>query len=200
MSPKVLIATRNKGKLREYASLLAGAPFELTDLDTEGIGLDIEETGSTLEENAALKATGYSEFTEYPVLADDSGLEVDALGGAPGASSARYAGEGASDSDRISLLLSNLQGVPPEKRTARFRAVIVIARRGKNLGQVEGVCEGIITTQPSGSSGFGYDPVFYLPDKGKTMAELSMDEKNEISHRGRAARSALGFLRSYYRV
>ncbi len=194
MIPRLLLATRNAGKAREYSRLLAGSPFDLTTLDAEGIPGDVEESGKTFRENACLKAAGYDVDERCLVLADDSGLEVDALGGAPGPLSARFAGEGASDAERVDLLLSRLQGVPPEARSARFRCVIAIASGRKVVGLCEGVCEGVISLQPRGSRGFGYDPVFYLPDLKKTMAELTLDEKNRVSHRARAAREAVSFL------
>jgi len=197
VKPKLLLATRNRAKVREYRLLLQDAPLELTDLAREGIGGEVSETGLTLEENARLKAVGYAVGNGFLVLADDSGLEVDALGGGPGPLSARYAGEGASDTGRIDFLLSRLEGIPWEKRSARFRSMIAIAHRLKIVGMCEGVCEGIITFEPKGDQGFGYDPVFYLPELGRTMAELSMEEKNRVSHRGKAAQRAVEFLKEY---
>ena len=194
MIPKLLLATRNPGKLREYSLLFQNAPFQLTTLDEEGIDLEVEEKGRTLQENAELKAAGYAINSRLLVVADDSGLEVDALEGGPGPLSARYAGEGASDRERIMLLLSRLQGVPWEKRLARFRCVIAIGSTSKIVGLCEGECPGVIGFEPRGDQGFGYDPVFYLPELGKTMAELSLDEKNRVSHRGAAARKALQVL------
>jgi len=194
MIPKLLLATRNPGKLREYSLLFQNAPFQLTTLDEEGIDLEVEEKGRTLQENAELKAAGYAINGRLLVVADDSGLEVDALEGGPGPLSARYAGEGASDRERIMLLLSRLQGVPWEKRLAQFKCVIAIGSVSKVVGLCEGECPGIIGFEPRGNQGFGYDPVFYLPELGKTMAELSLDEKNRVSHRGGAARKALQVL------
>ena len=194
MSPKLLLATRNPGKLREYSLLFQNAPFQLTTLDEEGIDLEVEEKGLTLQENAELKAAGYAIDSRFLVVADDSGLEVDALEGGPGPLSARYAGEGASDRERIMLLLSRLQGVPWEKRLAHFRCVIAIGSTSKIVGLCEGECPGIISFELRGNQGFGYDPIFYLPELGMTMAELSLDEKNRLSHRGGAARKALQVL------
>ena len=194
MIPKLLLATRNAGKAREFSLLLEGSPFELTTLDAEGITGDIEESGRTFQENACLKAAGYALDERYLVMADDSGLEVDALGGAPGPLSARFGGEGASDADRVNLLLSRLRGVPPEARSARFRCVIAVASGRKVVGLCEGVCEGVISLEARGSAGFGYDPVFYLPELKKTMAELTLEEKNRVSHRARAAREAVRVL------
>jgi XTP/dITP diphosphohydrolase len=192
--PKLLLATRNAGKAREYSLLLQHSPFELTTLDAEGIEQDIQESGKTFQENASLKAVGYAVDDRFLVMADDSGLEVDALGGAPGPLSARFGGEGASDRDKVNLLLSRLQGVPWEKRSARFRCVIAIAFQGKVVGLCEGVCEGVISLEAEGEQGFGYDPVFYLPELHKTMAELSLEEKNRLSHRAKAAEKAVQFL------
>lgn len=196
MIPKLLLATRNQGKIREYSLLLQGAPFPLTSLTAEEIDDEVAESGDTFERNAELKALHYASDDRYLVLADDSGLEVDALGGLPGPMSRRFAGEGASDAQRIARLLRELDSVPGEKRTARFRCVIAIARLGKVVELCEGECRGIIVSEPRGRHGFGYDPVFYIPDLGKTMAELPMEEKNRVSHRGQAARRALEVLRN----
>ncbi len=188
MTPlRLLIATHNKGKLREYRRLLADLPVELTYLDEVGITEDVPETGSTFEENAIQKATAYARMSGMLTLADDSGLEVDALGGEPGIHSARYAGPGATDEDRIRKLLNALADVPLEKRTARFRCVIAVATPRGEVYTAEGEVEGLITDTPRGQHGFGYDPVFFLPDRGCTMAELPPEEKNRISHRARAA-------------
>ena len=194
MIPKLLLATRNAGKAREYSLLLQRSPFQLTTLDAEGIQEDIQESGKTFQENACLKAVGYAVDARFLVMADDSGLEVDALGGAPGPLSARFGGKGASDRDKVNLLLSRLRGVPWEKRSARFRCVIAIAAERKVIGLCEGVCEGIISLEAEGEQGFGYDPVFYLPKLHKTMAELSLEEKNRLSHRAKAAEKAVQFL------
>ena len=194
MIPKLLLATRNAGKAREYSLLLQRSPFPLTTLDAEGIQEDVTESGKTLQENACLKAAGYAVDNRFLVIADDSGLEVDALGGAPGPLSARFGGKGASDADKVNLLLSRLHGVPWEERTARFRCVIAIASERKVIGLCEGVCEGIISFEAEGSQGFGYDPVFYLPELDKTMAQLTLKQKNKVSHRARAAQKALHVL------
>ncbi len=195
MIPKLLLATRNAGKAREYSLLLQRSPFELTTLDAEGIQEDVTESGKTLQENARLKAVGYAVDDRFLVMADDSGLEVDALGGAPGPRSARFAGKGASDRDKVNLLLSKLRGVPWEERSARFRCVIAIASERKVIGLCEGVCEGIISFEAEGDQGFGYDPVFYLPELDKTMAELTLEEKNKVSHRAKAAEKAVPVLK-----
>ena len=192
---RLLIATHNAGKARELTSLLAGCPFALTTLAELGVTEDVHEVGASLEENAGLKATAYARLTGLGTLADDSGLEVDALGGEPGPLSSRYAGEGATDAQRIAYLLEKLDNVPEDKeRTARFRSVIAIAWPGRALELHTGVCHGRIARRPRGHFGFGYDPIFYLPELGVTMAELPPDEKDRISHRGKAARKAVAAL------
>ena len=194
MTRKLLVATHNPGKVREYRELLAGLPLEVTYLDAEGITLEVAETGETFAENAVQKATAYARASGLWTWADDSGLEVDALGGAPGVCSARYAGAGASDADRYRKLLAALAGVPWARRTARFRCTVAIARPEGEVWTTDGVCEGIIAFGPAGANGFGYDPVFYLPEHGATMAQLPAEMKNQISHRGRAARKAAALL------
>ena len=191
---KLLVATNNKGKLEEYRSLLAGIPFEMVSPAEARICLEVKESGKTFEDNATLKARAFAAVSGLLTLADDSGLEVDALGGEPGVMSARYAGEGASDAQRVQYLLSKLKDVPPEKRTARFRCVIAIAAPEGNVRLCAGECRGTIISEPRGGHGFGYDPVFYFPELGKTMAELPMEVKNRISHRGRAAAEARKIL------
>jgi len=191
---KLLIATRNRGKKREYARLLQGLEVELIALDDLGVTKTIKEDGASYTENALLKARGYAAATGLLTLADDSGLEVDALDGAPGVLTARYAGEGATDEQRYSLLLEQLKDVPHEHRTARFRCVIALAWPDGRVEITEGVCEGRITREPRGEHGFGYDPVFYVPEYGCTMAELPPEIKNRISHRARAAAVASEIL------
>jgi len=188
LRPKLLLATNNQAKVREYKSLLQDLPCELVTLAEQGINISVSEVGASLEENARLKATVLAAESQLIALADDSGLEVDALGGEPGCLSARYAGEGASDRDRINYLLTRLEGVPEEKRSARFRCVIAIATPAGKVELCSGECRGFITLAPRGEQGFGYDPVFYLAEMGKTMAELPLQLKNQVSHRGRAAR------------
>lgn len=169
-------------------------------LAEQGILVQVEEVGITLEENATLKATRYAALSHLITLADDSGLEVDALGGQPGHLSARYAGEGASDKERIDFLLAKLIGVPWEKRAACFRCAIAIAIPAGKVELCYGQCQGLIAFEPKGNHGFGYDPIFYLPDLGKTMAELPMEEKNQRSHRGKAAEKARPILERLCRV
>lgn len=191
---KLLIATLNPGKVREYEELLAGLPLELTYPAQEGLDIEVAETGESFAENARLKAAAYARASGLLTLADDSGLEVDALGGEPGIRSARYAGKGASDEDRYRLLLERLREVPWEERTARFRCVIAVATSEGQIRTAEGTCEGIIAFAPKGEHGFGYDPVFYFPEYGMTMAELSPATKNKISHRARAAQGVRDIL------
>lgn len=188
MQPKLLLATNNQAKVREYRSLLKALPYKLVTLAEQGITTVVDEVGESLEENARLKAVILAAQSQLLALADDSGLEVDALGGEPGRLSARYAGENASDRERIEYLLARLDGVPWEKRTARFRCVIAIATPEGKVELCSGECHGFITFAPRGKYGFGYDAIFYLPELAKTMAELPPALKNKVSHRGQAAR------------
>ena len=252
MPGRLLIATGNPGKMREYQDLLKEIPFKLVSLRDLGITHEVEETGETFEENAWLKASEYAAISGILTLADDSGLEVAALSGEPGVRSARYGGDSsASDQDRVALLLKNLENVPWEERSARFRCVIAVAKsplaplypdsdreggaspfdkggregdfsgsspdasgeaaspfeKGGQEGdfdpqqptlvaQAEGSVAGMIQYTPQGDDGFGYDPVFYLPSYGKTVAQLSLDEKNRVSHRADAARKAVKILKN----
>lgn len=230
---RLLIATGNPGKMREYRGLLRNIPFELVSLGDLGITHQVDETGATFKENAWLKASQYAALSGMLTLADDSGLEVDALSGEPGVQSARYGGDSCtSDHERIALLLKNLDNVVWAERTARFRCVIAIAspagtkspltplyERGETspvrkggregdfgasstepshqptlLAQAEGEVTGMIQYTAQGDDGFGYDPVFYLPSYGKTIAQLYLDDKNKISHRADAARKAVILL------
>lgn len=184
---RLLIATNNPGKIGEYRDLLAGLPVHLTSPADEGLNLEVAETGATFEANAVLKVWAFAKASGLLTLADDSGLEVDALGGEPGVHSARYAGPGASDQARYQLLLHNMEGIPWKRRVARFRCVIAIATPEGEVRTAEGTCEGIIALEPRGEHGFGYDPVFYMPEYGCTMAELPPEIKNHVSHRARAA-------------
>ena len=190
MSGKLLLATNNQTKVREYKSLLFNLPYELVTLAEQGISVVVNEVGESLEENARLKATVLADKSKLLALADDSGLEVDALGGEPGRLSARYAGENATDKERVDYLLAKLANVPWEKRSARFRCVIALATPGGRVELCSGECRGFITLEPRGAGGFGYDPIFYLPELDKTMAELPLEIKNRFSHRGRAAQQA----------
>jgi len=194
---KLLLATNNQDKVREYRSLLQNLPFELLTPAELGITTVVREVGQSLEENAGLKATVLAAESQLLALADDSGLEVDALNGEPGRLSARYAGENASDKDKVSYLLARLKGVPQPKRSARFRCVIAIATPEGKVEFCSGECPGFITSEPRGKQGFGYDPIFYLPELDKTMAELTLEAKNQISHRGQAARKVPQMLERF---
>jgi len=187
---KLLIATNNQGKIREYRTLLKDMPFVLVSLADETMMTVVEETGTTFKENAGLKAESIAAKSRLLTLADDSGLEVDALNGEPGVMSARYAGDEATDAERIDYLLSKMKDVPEGKRTARFRCVIAIADPDGETEYFTGECEGIVPFEPAGELGFGYDPILYIPEFGKTLAELGPEIKNRISHRARAAEKA----------
>lgn len=180
---KIIAATKNKNKLREFGEILKG--FDIISQEEAGVDIDVEETGTTFEENSYLKAKAIFDATGICAIADDSGLCVDALGGEPGIYSARYGGEGLDDKGRTALLLKNMESVPDEKRSARFVCVItLVGNEGIITARAE--CEGKIDYSPKGENGFGYDPVFFVEQFGKTMAEVSPEEKNAISHRGKA--------------
>jgi XTP/dITP diphosphohydrolase len=191
----LLLATRNPGKLREYRQMLEGLSLEILSLDDALLDLQVEETGSTFAENALLKAQGYSRASGMLTLADDSGLEVDALDGEPGVRSSRYAGPDATDNQRNRILLDRMADVAPADRTARFRCAIAVVSPDGRSWVVEGSLEGLIALQPEGEGGFGYDPVFLLPQTGMTAAQLTPQQKNRISHRGQALRKARAILR-----
>ena len=210
---RLVFATRNRGKIVELRALLAGlrgdpaaAPaIEVLSLDELDRPVpEVVEDGETFAANAAKKARAVSDATGLPALADDSGLEVDALGGAPGVWSARYAGPEATDEDNNRKLLAALQGVPVERRTARFRSVLALADTAGSLGEevilAHGVCEGRILEEPRGTGGFGYDPLFYVPELGATFAELGVGTKNDLSHRARAMRALEPDLEGYFRL
>ena len=181
---RVLVATTNPGKVVEYQAILSDTGIQLLGLPEVGVDFEVGESGQTFEENARMKARVYADESGLLTLADDSGLCVDALGGGPGIFSARY---GPDPVSRIERLLAEMAEVPDERRTARFVCIIALAEPGGVTHTFEGVCEGRIARQPSGTHGFGYDPVFYLPEYDQTMAELPLSLKNEISHRARAA-------------
>lgn len=191
---EIVVATRNAGKVAEIAAALADLPVTLRSLRDFGAIPDAVEDGDTFAANAVLKAKHYARYTGMACLADDSGLEVDALGGAPGVFSARYAGEGAGDAANNAKLLRELAGVPIQRRSARFRCVLAFLDEDGTLLVTEGACEGIILEQPRGTGGFGYDPLLYLPELGKTVAELTITEKNAVSHRGKALRQMAALL------
>ena len=188
---KLLIATNNPGKLKEYRYLLRDLPLEITSLQEEGIDFEPEETGNTFEENAALKARAFAARSGLPTLADDSGLEIDVLGGAPGVHSARYGGaRRGEDARRYEIVLRQLEGVPSAKRTARFRCVVAVATPDGRAATADGKVEGVIALEPQGDQGFGYDPIFFIPEFDCTMAQLPPETKNRISHRARAVQAA----------
>jgi XTP/dITP diphosphohydrolase len=196
----ILVATTNAGKVRELRAMLGGAVAWKTLADFPGVG-EVEEDGATFAENARKKATEYARATGLWTLADDSGLVVDALGGAPGVKSARFSGEappgtGRKEIDRrnIAKLLELLRGMPQERRTARFVCHLCLASPEKVLAETQGTVEGIIVDEPAGENGFGYDPVFFVPALGKTVAQLPDEQKNAISHRGNAIRQFIPLL------
>ena len=191
--PTVVIATRNAGKLREFRSLLSVPGLAVLGLADVPIDRDCREDGQSFVENARQKALFYSNHTPLPVLADDSGLEVFALGGRPGIYSARYAGPKAADSDRIEKLLAELDAAGGD-RSARFVCALALARGNRILIETEGECRGVIAQAPRGTKGFGYDPIFLFPELGRTYAELDEEEKNRYSHRGHAVRKLLEAL------
>ena len=195
MVRKLLVATHNQGKRLEYSKLLQDLPLALTHLDEIGVRDEVAETENTFAANAVLKAQYYASLTGLWTWADDSGLEVDALQGTPGVHSARYAGPGATDQDRIEKLLRELRS-HPRPWTARFHCVVAIARPATEAETCTGTLEGTITNAPRGSNGFGYDPIFFAPDHGRTLAELTTSVKNEISHRGRASKHAKELLKN----
>jgi XTP/dITP diphosphohydrolase len=194
--PKLLIATNNLDKVSELRDLLGDCGWEVVSPADVSITLDVEETGTTYAENARIKAEAFSRASGLAALADDSGLEVDALDGEPGAMHHVNGWDGRDQTERIAILLTAMLELPKSKRTARFRAVIVVAMPEGRLLEEEGSCDGVIATAPSGDGGFGYDPVFVLPDRGVTMAQLSPAEKNAVSHRGLAAKKMADRLRS----
>jgi XTP/dITP diphosphohydrolase len=191
---RILLATSNSGKLREYRELAAGTTLEIDLLPTFRDFPPFDESASTFAENSAGKALHYSRFTSEIVLADDSGLVVPALGGAPGVHSARYAGPNATGAERVRKLLGEMVGKTGDERRARFVCVITIARQGRALAVVSDRAEGIIANEPRGAGGFGYDPIFCFPDGLRTYAEASADEKNLASHRGKAFRRLMELL------
>ncbi len=195
---KLVLATNNKGKVKELAAMLQPLGFQVVPIGSYPGFQEVEEDGETFQANAIKKAVAAAEFTGELCLADDSGLEVDALAGAPGVHSARFAGEPKDDAANNHKLLALLEGVPAEERTARFRCVIAIAEPSGNNQTADGACEGIILREQKGEGGFGYDPLFYVPEYQQTFAELDSSKKNAISHRGRALGKALEILNRLY--
>jgi XTP/dITP diphosphohydrolase len=197
MNTRILLATTNKGKLRELRSLISGLPFDCIAPDEIGLVLDVPETGSTYAENAALKARAYFSASSLAVLADDTGLEVDALDGAPGLHSARFSAlPGATDADRRAKLLSEL-AEKPRPWLARFQCSVAVVLPGREIGLFHGSVEGEIVPSERGEHGFGYDRLFWIPTAGKTMAELNLEEKNAFSHRAMAVKKAIPYLLKY---
>lgn len=183
---KLVVATKNKGKIAEIKEVLQYMPFEILSMGDMGITIDVVEDGKTFEENSLKKAIEICRISNTIVIADDSGIEVDYLDGAPGIYSARFGGQEATDEDRNAKLLDMMKGVPFEKRTARFVCAIAVAFPDGRSFVVRDTCEGFVDTECKGDNGFGYDPLFYIHEYGKSMAEISMDIKNKISHRAKA--------------
>ena len=195
MRQRLLVATGNPGKVSEFADMFADLQLEWIGLADLGLNLVVAETGATFRENAIIKATEYAAASGLLTLADDSGLEVDALDGRPGVQTARYGGVGLTQVQRYELLLEEMKGVPMAERSARFRCVIALSSGQGIIGESSGVCEGKIAERPAGNGGFGYDPVFFLPYRGQTMAELPAAQKHLISHRGKAIAKIAPLLR-----
>lgn len=189
MKKTIVFATGNQGKMREIRQILEGMDVEILSMKEAGISMDIVEDGTTFEENAVIKAKAVASATDHIVLADDSGLEIDYLNKEPGIYSARYMGEDTSYDIKNANLLERMEGVEDEKRTARFVCAIAAVLPDGQVLTVQGVIEGRVAYEPKGSNGFGFDPIFYLPEYGCTSAELSEEDKNAISHRGRALRA-----------
>jgi XTP/dITP diphosphohydrolase len=197
MIRELVLATRNRHKVEELVALLGGLGITIRTLDEFPDAPDVVEDGDTCEANAVKKARAIAEFTGLPAVADDTGLEVDALGGRPGVYAARYAGEDATYEDNCRKLLQELTGVPRERRTARFLTVAAIALPSGGIRVAQGTLDGVIAEEASGTLGFGYDPVFLIPELGKTLAQLSADQKNTISHRAKAFAKMREIVRSY---
>ncbi|QHJ71635.1 XTP/dITP diphosphatase [Planococcus halotolerans] len=185
---EIIIATKNKGKAKDFEELLEPMGYKVLTLHDVAPHLDVEETGETFEENAVLKAETIAQELQATVIADDSGLEIDALNGEPGVYSARYSGEEKNDDSNIDKVLQKLVQVPDDEKTARFRCVLALASPGKETIIFEGAVDGLITDERKGDNGFGYDPIFYVPALEKTMAEMKPSEKAAVSHRGNAIR------------
>jgi len=194
---RLIIASKNKKKVEEIVDILNDFPFEVVSMEQAGINNDIEETGKTFEENAKLKAVEIFKASGEPAFADDSGIEIDYLDGKPGIYSARFAGKDATDDDRNKKILKMLEGVPYEKRTARFICAIALVLSENEHFIVKGICEGIISKEPKGENGFGYDPIFYVPEYNMTTAQMPPAQKHKISHRGKALDLMVEELKKY---
>ena len=193
---EIVVATKNKGKIKEIKEVLKGIDAEILSIDEIGLEIEVEEDGRTYSENAAKKAVEVAKRTRKTALADDSGLEIDALNGKPGINSSRFAGVDADDRERNLKILEMMKDVPHEKRGARFRCVIAIAEPNGKSYTCEGVCEGEIAESIRGDKGFGYDPIFIIPEYGKTFGELGPEVKDKISHRAKALKKAVEVLMS----
>jgi len=193
----LLLATSNLHKLEEFRAIFADLPWRMLSLSDIQLKMNVEETGNTFAENAELKGRAYAQVSHLLTLAEDSGLEIDALGGAPGVLSARYLGSETSYEERFRVILERMKGLPPDQRNARFRCVIALVEPSGYTRMVEGVVEGVIASNPRGTNGFGYDPIFIVPELGKTFAELEPECKNRISHRARAAQLARKLLENW---
>ncbi len=191
---KIIMATSNKDKVNEIRQMLSGTDIEIVSLKEAGVSINIEENGSSFDENAAIKANAVRDLTGQMAISDDSGLVIDYLGGAPGIYSSRFMGESTPYSEKNAAILEKLQGVPDEQRSARFVCSMAIAYPDGHTETVQGVMEGKIAHEIVGEGGFGYDPIFYLPEKGCTSAQLTASEKNAISHRGKALRKLVKIL------
>lgn len=196
---KIIFATNNQDKMKEIHAIMADFPIEILSLKEAGIHADVEENGKTFEENAVIKAEAICRMTGHVTIADDSGLEIDALGGEPGIYSARYMGEDTSYRMKNGSLIKRLEGVPDEKRTARFVCAVAAAFPDAPTQTVRGTIEGRIGYEEAGENGFGYDPIFYLPEYGCTTAQMAPEDKNKISHRGRALEKIKPVLAEYFR-
>ncbi|MCF0228789.1 MAG: XTP/dITP diphosphatase [Parasporobacterium sp.] len=196
MIMKVIMATSNANKVKEIQQMLEGTDIEIVSLKEAGIVMDVEETGTTFAENAALKAEAVRDASGTTAIADDSGLVIDYLGGAPGIYSSRFMGEDTSYDIKNNAIIEKLNGVPDEERSARFVCAVAIAFPDGHTETAEGIFEGRIAYEPAGCGGFGYDPIFYLPERGCTSAELTAEEKNAISHRGKAIKKAVEILQN----
>jgi XTP/dITP diphosphohydrolase len=201
VSRRLLVATHNQGKVAEFRRMLTLDGVEIVGLADLGIGEEIAETGHTFRENASLKASGFARLAGIPTLADDSGLSIDYLNGWPGVLSARYAGDGASDIERMEKVLSEMSNAANAQRSARFICVLSISDAdGEIVAEVEGVCEGIIVREPRGANGFGYDPIFQPIGFDKTFGELGSDIKDSISHRANAISKIIPFLQGFFNI
>lgn len=195
MNKTLLIATNNQNKLNEIKSLFKDLPFNVTSLKEQNIVFEVDETGTTFEENAILKATQYAKLANMLTLADDSGIEVDALDKRPGVYSARYSGENATDTSNMEKLLYEMKGVPQDKRQARYKVVFALADASGLITTAEGSMEGLVTNEPKGKHGFGYDPILFIPQFNKTAAQITLEQKNSISHRKQALEKLIPILK-----